>query len=178
MTRTTSMLRSTLAFSIAVALAATSQAAIITSVSSSPTVGIAGMTTYSVTATAAAGEKIIGFDFVGGGGTYGVTGAMNQINPAGQATVFNDNNGFFGFVGADVSQDSQFKVTSTKGIPINPSESSTALKAAFNYNAASVVTDASNVWNFLQVATNAPADAIHLLGTLTVQNAQGENRLE
>jgi hypothetical protein len=158
-------------------LTTSANGALLVSSFSAPTPSLPGYVTQTVTATAAAGEKIIGFDFVGGGGSYGIFGSMNQINPAGQPTVFQDNNPFFAFVGADVMQDSQFKVVSTKGIAISPSESSTSLKAAFNYNAASAITDASNVWSFLQIVHSATS-VINMLGTMTVQNAQGVNRLE
>lgn len=174
------MIRTTLAFSLALALAASSQAALIITgnTSGNPAVNLPTHTTYNITATSSvATDKIIGFDFVGGGGAYGITGAMNQVNPAGASTVFNDNNAFFAFVpGSDVSQDSQFKVKSTDGIAITPSESASSLKAAFSLLPAGVGT-ASNVWNFVQVVL--PNGGVgQAVGTLTVRNAQGEDRLE
>jgi len=169
------MLRSILSLTIAAALAASSQAALIVSHTSVPTTGIAGMNTYTVTASADAGEKIIGFDFVGNGTNFGVFGsALNQVNPFGQATVYADSNGLFVPAGADVTQDTQFKVLSSTGIAIQSSESAAALKSAFNTN---TVATASNVLAFVQIATSTPS-TVHLLGTLTVQDAQGVNRLE
>lgn len=168
------MIRTTLAFSLVLALAAVSHAASI-SISSAPTVGLAGMTTYTLTGEAAAGEKIVGFDFVGGGGAYGITGPLNQVNPFTLPTIFNDNNTLFGPSGADVSQDSQFKVKSTDGIAITPSESANSLKAAFAFLPANI--PAGNTLAFVQLVTNNPTE-VHYNGTLTVRNQAGEDRLE
>jgi hypothetical protein len=171
------MLRNILAVSMVLALAASTQAAIMTSLAIAPTVGVPGMNTYTLTAIAPAGEKIIGFDFVGGGGLFGFNGPMNQINPVGQSTVFNDNNAFFPFVPADTSADSQFKVKTTEGIALNGAEGANLLKGAFNYSAANVGALASNVWAFVQIATSNP-EAVTFKGTLTVRNGQGVDRLE
>ena len=156
-------------------MAVSSRAAIMTSKASSPTVGLPGFSTWTLTAEAGAGEKIIGFDFSGGGGTYGLLGPMNQVNPVGQPTVFQDNNAFFPFVPADVSADAQFRVLSTKGIAINPSESANSLKAAFNYNAANIG-DAAQSWTFVQVPISG-LNMVNFRGTLTVSGTAG-NRLE
>lgn len=172
------MIRTTLAFSLALVLAASSNAAIIISGNDSgvDTPGVAGAKTFNITATSSvATDKIIGFDFVGGGGTYGVTGAFNQVNPVSLPTVFNDNNALFGLVGAQVAQDTQFTVKSTDGIAITPSESASSLKAAFSYLPAAAAS-ATNSLAFLQVALAQGMG--HALGTLTVRNAAGEDRLE
>jgi hypothetical protein len=170
------MLPNTLAIGLVFYLAATSHAAIIISASFAPTTGLPGYTTATVTATNTnATEKIIGFDFVGDG-TKGFFGTMNQVNPAGQPTVFADNNGFFAFVGATPNQDSQFQVVSTTGIAINPSESANKLQAAFNYSAANIPTLASNVWSFVHIA-HPDASFIFYSGTLTIRDAQGHDRL-
>jgi len=168
------MIRTTLAFSLAFALAAVSHAASI-SISSAPTVGLAGMTTYTLTGTAAAGEKVVGFDFVGGGGAYGITGPLNQVNPFSLPTVFNDNNTLFVPAGKDVSQDSQFLVKSTDGIAITPSESANALKGAFAFLPANL--PAGNSLAFVQLVSDNPT-AVHYNGTLTIRNQAGEDRLE
>lgn len=168
-------LRGISAFLVAVVVAtAATRASVLMSVAGTPTTGVAGMFTYTFTATAATGEKLIGFDFAGGGGSYGVFGQLNQVNPFSLPTVFNDNNGLFSIVGADTSQDSQFRVKSTDGIAINAMESATTLRAAFSYLPANVAT-ATNEWPFLQIAT---AGGASFQGTVTVRNAQGIDRLE
>jgi hypothetical protein len=60
------------------------------------------------------------------------TGALNQVNPAGQPTILNDANGFFQFVGADPRQDSQFPFLSSTVLTIGGQESNTLLKAAIS----------------------------------------------
>ena len=81
------------------ALASVAQATITHSVSSAPTVGLAGYTTYTVTMTTDVGV-ITGMD-------SSVDGpAINHVNPAGFPTGYMNYNAFFGAV--DVSQDSQF----------------------------------------------------------------------
>ena len=81
------------------ALASVAQATITHSISSAPTVGLAGHTTYTVTMTTDVGV-ITGMD-------SSVDGpAINHVNPAGFPTGYMNYNAFFGAV--DVSQDSQF----------------------------------------------------------------------
>ncbi len=65
-------------------------------------------------------------------------GPMNQVNPEGTLTIFNDFNQFFSFVGADPSQDSQFLVSSSENfgaqmlvVGASLFESETQLGAAF-----------------------------------------------
>jgi hypothetical protein len=168
------MVRATLAIALSIVLVNTLSAAITTTVTSAPTVGIAGYDTYTITATAAVGEKIIGFDFAGG--TYGIAGAMHQLNPAGNSTVFADRN-FDGFLQIEVSQDSQFKVLTWHGTATNASESADLLKGTFTYNAANIATRATDVWSFVQIATNNPT-AVNYFGTLTVLDSAGQSRLE
>jgi hypothetical protein len=144
-------------------------------VSSAPS-SLAGFTTDTVTAVSSdPTDKLVGFDFVGNGSNYGFFGAMNQINPVGQPTVFQDNNPFFAFVGAQVDQDSQFKVQSFAGIAINPFESGTKLQAAFNYTAANAAL-ATNQWTFAQIA-RPNAGSVNYAGTITVRDAQGHDSL-
>src|SRR5262245_31559498 len=75
-----------------------------------PTTGLPGFRTVTVTATSTvAGELIQGVDFFGGpiyNMDLGFFGPMNQVNPSGQPTVFQDLNAFFG--ATPVAQDSQF----------------------------------------------------------------------
>jgi len=151
------------------------QAAITTSVSKSPTVGIPGFVTDTITASVIPGEKIIGFDFVSVSSGYGFFGQMSQVNPLSQPTVFADLNSFYPFAGADPSQDSQFKVEAIKGLVVQPSEGQNFLKAAFNYNNQYVASEASNSWSFVQIAHSAE---VNYRGTLTVKNVLGVNRLE
>lgn len=106
-------------------------AAVIITSSGAPTVGLPNYTTYTLTATTDIGQ-IQGFDFASQP-SFGFFGAMNQVNPAGIATIFTDANAFFPFVGADVSQDSQFKFASNAvTVPAGfASESATSLRAVF-----------------------------------------------
>jgi len=164
------MLQKTFAVLTVLAFAATSQAAIIISSASAPTVGRADLKTWTLTATATGSEQIVGFDFASLP-AYGFTGAMNQINPAGQATIFQDANGFFGFVSppADVSQDSQFKFQSSNlTVPSGfASESATSLRAVFAASAS-----LGTVVPFVQLAIpTASAGTVAYVGTVTVSNA-------
>lgn len=171
------MLRNTLACSLVLALAAASQAAVIVSSTSAPTVGLAGYTTFTLTATADAGQKIVGFDFVGDGTSKGFFGAMNQVNPFGVlATVYNDNNIAFG--ATDTSQDSQFKVASTKGIHLGDAEGPNKLQSAFNYNAANIG-EAAQSWAFAQLAIpNAASGTVQYAGSFTVNNGQADSLVQ
>jgi len=174
------MLRNTLAVLAVLALTATSRAALLLSVASAPTNpvnGPAGYTTHTVTVTDTdATEKIVGFDFVGNG-SKGFFGPMNQINPAGASTVFNDNNAFLAFTSNTPDQDSQFQVKSTDGIPINASEAANKLQAAFNYTGTALTT-AGPVWSFAHIAMPNTGATVTFNGTFTVRDAQGVERLE
>jgi len=169
------MFRNTLGVLAVLLVAASSQAAIIVNVAELPTTAKAGFVTDTLTATAGVGEKIIGFDFVGAG-SGGFNGAMNQVNPFGLATIFADNNAVIPAAGATPDADSQFPLLSSTGISVNTSEGANSLKGAFNYDAAHTAT-ATNVLAFAQIC-RAIGAAIPYIGTLTVQNAQGVNRLE
>ncbi len=59
--------------------------------------------------------------------------AINQVNPLGVPTVFDDFNVFFDFVGAHPTQDSQFLFNSNDVLIGLANESSTELRAAFIY---------------------------------------------
>jgi hypothetical protein len=172
-----------LSVALPAAMASFASAVTIVASTSAPTVGLAGFTTFTLTATSAPGTKLIGFDFAGDGstgpGAKGFFGSMNQVNPAGFATVFNDNNAFFAFVpGSNVSQDSQFRVKSTDGVSVKDAEGPTFLQSAFSYNPPGVAT-ATNVWQFAQLAIpDAASGTFSFNGTFTVQNAQGNNSLD
>jgi hypothetical protein len=116
-----------------VVLAAPSQAGVIVTQSSTPTLLLAGYTTWTLTATTDDGSAIVGFDFASQP-EYGFFGPMNQLNPAGLHTIFQDANGFIPFVpNWDWSQDSQFKFNSnTLTVPAGfASESNSQLRAVF-----------------------------------------------
>ena len=89
------------------------------------TVGNPALKTYTFSLQAEGSESFRGVD-----ATF--TGAMNQVNPAGNATIFTDANAFFAFVGADVSQDSQFKFASSTLLSIGGQEGPGLLKAAIS----------------------------------------------
>jgi hypothetical protein len=100
-------------------------------VASEPTPGKPGYETKTITYTMMDPSiSIIGFD-----GKF--VGAMNQVDPSGLPTVFQDNNALFGGAGADVKQDSQFLFKTTDGDPVNgvlvtrSAESATLLDASF-----------------------------------------------
>lgn len=142
------MLRNTtLAVLTVLALAASSQAAVILSQDAgTPTQGLAGFKTVTVTATSdVPGETITGFDFIGDPAVTdpqtarGFFGAMNQVQLFGGAlsTVFTDNNAVMDAQpGLNHSQDSQF-LHATNGLtPVNSpsgfnSEGPTHLRALF-----------------------------------------------
>lgn len=65
------------------------------------TPSLPGFTTTVITLIPPAGESITGVD-------ASFSGELNQVNPAGTPTVFQDINFLFGFVGADPLDDSQF----------------------------------------------------------------------
>jgi PEP-CTERM motif len=135
-----------------------------------PTPGLPGYQTWILTATAGAGEKIVGFDFVGDGTSKGFFGSMNQVNPADVPTVFQDNNAFFPFVNADVLQGSQFKVTSSTGVHLGDAESGAKLQAAFNYSSAYIGLAAQR-WDFAQLVIPIfSSGAVQYVGTFTVSN--------
>jgi hypothetical protein len=131
-TRVFNFRKAVAAFLISIAAASSSQAGVIITRSDAPTVGLPGFTTVTLTATTDNGSQLRGFDFASLP-AYGFFGPMNQVNPAGTATVFADNNSFFPFVGADVSQDSQFKFfTNQVTVPAGfSSESNSKLRAIF-----------------------------------------------
>jgi hypothetical protein len=109
------MIRNTFFALVGMLAAVSAQAAVTVSTTSSATVGMAGFTTYTLTATSDT-APIAGFDFFGTEqAPLGFTGAMGQVSqpPTLSQTVFNDSNGFFPLLGRDVSQDSQFKFNAT-----------------------------------------------------------------
>jgi len=161
------MLRNTFFATLAVlGVAASSQAGVIISQQSAPTVGLAGFTTWTLTASSDNGAQIVGFDFASQP-TFGFFGSMNQVNPVGQPTIFQDNNAFFAFVGADISQDSQFKyLKSAMTVPAGfESESSTQLRALF---ASAVGLGTSTAFVQLTIP-NAAAGTVNYVGDIQTQ---------
>jgi hypothetical protein len=109
------MLRNTFfAVSAVLAVAAASQAANIRfEATSEATPGMATHDTWTLKAIS--DQPMQGFDFAGDGGNnpqtgWGFFGPMNQVNPAGQATVYSDNNPIITALGGNPKQDSQFTV--------------------------------------------------------------------
>lgn len=159
------MLRNTFFATLAVlTVAASSQAAIIIKQTSAPTVGLAGYTTFTLTAETDTGS-IQGFDFASQP-TYGFFGSMNQVNPFTLPTIFMDNNATFAAVSTDVSADSQFKFQSGQlTIPAGfASESTSQLRAVFAAGAPLGTSVA-----FVQLAVpNAAAAVVNYVGQIQV----------
>lgn len=87
------------------------------------TQGLPGFKTYEIFVTDTLGRIPAAFDFYGDGSTgplggNGIFGPMNQVNPVGLSTIFNDNNGLFASVGALPVQDSQFKFNTSSIVHI------------------------------------------------------------
>jgi hypothetical protein len=80
-----------------------------------PTPQLPGFSTWTLSATSSLPLYDFEFSPYTGGlfPGYGFHGPMNQVNPAGVATVFKDADPFFSFVGANPLQDSQFLVLSS-----------------------------------------------------------------
>ena len=133
-----------------------------------PTTDLDGFLTYTVTATTDVGT-IIGFNFARSGG-FGITGELNQLNPFGSASVFDDvPDALYVAGGGNRTQDSHFLVPSTAGIVLEPVEGADVLAGAFNFNN---VNDATAAWAFLQTAQ--PAAAINSAdGVFTVATPTG-----
>lgn len=132
-------------------------------------VTVAGFDRYLVTATSdVAGELIGGFDI-----TF-TAAVMRQVNPAGNPSVFQDSNGFFGFVGEAVPNDSQFNYpTSQLTIPAGTNgESSTQLWAAFVFPAGSPHPAQSLV--FAQIVVPTGTTSILYEGDVSIANAGGK----
>jgi hypothetical protein len=169
------MLRNTFFATLAVlGVAASSQAAVIISGNEqgTPSVNLPGYKLFTLTASTNDGTQIVGFDFASQP-SFGFFGAMNQVNPASQPTIFTDNNAFFAFVpGSDVSQDSQFKyLSTTMTVPAGfASESPSQLRALF---ASSVGLGTSTA--FVQLAIpDAAAGTVNFVGQIQTQ-ATGQN---
>lgn len=161
-----------LTVAVAALVGGSASAALIVDVADAPTVGLEGYTTYTVSVTADDGPitSLEGlFD-----------GPMNQVNPLGMPTVFNNLNGFFS---VDVSQDSQFLFTADAALLIgSQSESATNLEAAFTLAGDSAFTQAGESIGLAQItiadgilasARNSVTFSINAAVNGTLQNATG-----
>lgn len=95
--------------------------------SSIETPDLSGYETWTVSLSTPDG-LLIGFD-----ATF-TADTMNQVNPNGVSTVFNDSNAFFSFVGAEAAQDSQF-LFNTGDLTVAPAtsdENNQLLTSAFS----------------------------------------------
>ncbi|WP_442484649.1 PEP-CTERM sorting domain-containing protein [Aeoliella sp. SH292] len=120
MKRSSSLLFAT---AIATVITGVTNAAVLITATSVPTPGLAGFETWTVRVISD-GLPINGIDI-------SFNGPMNQVNPFGLPTIFQDNNATFAAVGANVLQDSQFLWTSGQVLSLNTSESPTKLAGAF-----------------------------------------------
>jgi len=78
------------AFLVLLGPVARADAAITLSTTSVPTPNVSGFITWTLIATAAADERIIGFDFANSGAAYGFTGPMHQHYILGNNVIFTD----------------------------------------------------------------------------------------
>jgi hypothetical protein len=145
-----------------------------------PIGGLPCCTLHTFTANVTSDEKLIGFDFVGGTGIYGVYGPLVQLFPF--PLVTSDLDGVSHLVGGipDYREETHFKILSSKGAVTGVFENNSVMRAAYTFNAANIQNDASNSWPFLQVLTAntyTPND-VSFLGTFTIRNASGADRVE
>lgn len=160
------MLRGALAVAIGVVISGAAPAGVIISQTGVPTFELPGFTTWTLTATTDSGDQIVGFDFASRPSYGFYAPVMNQVNPVGLPTIFQDNNGFFPFLaGTDVSQDSQFKFYSTSiTVPQGfASESEHSLRAVF----AAGVSLGTSV-PFVQIVTDDTWGFGSYIGSVTV----------
>lgn len=149
-------------FSIMLGLATFTQASVVITRSDAPTVGLAGFTTVTLTAATDNGSQIHGFDFASQS-SYGFFGSMNQVNPAGASTVFQDDGSIFPV--PDLSRDSHFNfVARSLTIPAGfASESNSHLRALF----ASGTPLGTSVPFVQLVIPNASAATVNYVGQVT-----------
>ena len=94
-------------------ISAVAQATNVVTVNSVPTPGLPGFSTNTFIITMEVlTDEIVGYD-----GRF--DGPMNQVNPFGMPTVFQDNNVAFGYVGENVLRDSQFLFKTTNLNTVN-----------------------------------------------------------
>ena len=157
-------------------LSAPSFATTIVTQTSAPTVGLPNFTTFTLTAASDQGN-IIGFNFDSSGGSgFGFSGPMNQENPFGLITIFDDvsDAAFFG-AGLDPSQDSHFNVATADGIVVNPFENGNKMTGAWNISSGSlaVLPLAQIVLPDGQIATYAGQITVAAAGGNILENVAG-----
>lgn len=118
----------------------------ILSATSEPTPGLEGFETITFSFEAEEGEAFRGFD-------ASFTGTINQLNPFGLETIFNNNNGAVIGSGGQAEQDSQFLFGSSEVLSIGATESGAELSGAISGLAALGL---DNPAAFAQIVTNAP----------------------
>jgi len=129
-----------------------------------------GLKTFTLVATSNSGP-IIGFNFASTGGSgLGFTGAMNQVSPFGQATVFNDTpDALYSAAGSARGNDSHFLVLSAGNIVVGDSESANTLSGAWN---TSNVAGATNALAFAQIVL-PQGGSVQYSGDFTVASTSG-----
>lgn len=133
-----------------------------------PTPGLVGRRTYTLSVTSALG-KIIGFNFDrSGNSSFGITGPMGQVSPFGQAAVLNPLP-LGPFIEWDPDQDSHFLVKPTDGVALNAAESGHYLGVAFEL---SDKTAATNTLPFVQIV-KSPTATVQLRGQFTIETPSG-----
>ncbi len=144
------------------AIATAAQAAVVGSYTSAPTAGLLTThTTYEITLTADSGD-LTGFE------VSLTADAANQINPAG-ASIFEDSNAFFVFVGALEPQDTQFNLLLSEISHVSSSEgtSGVVLAGAFALAGGTGSPDAAPAINIITLCMPNGSSAV-LSGKVTV----------
>lgn len=159
------MIRRVLAsITLALALVSSADAAILVSSTFQPTPGLAGFNTWTI-------NLATDFDQLSTIDAKFNSPVMNQVNPLGFPTIFQDNNALFGFVGANVLQDSQFLFnTTTDSLLVVPapttSEGANKLTGAFTGFSPFVSR------NIAQIVIPATATATYNIVGVTRDNAE------
>ncbi len=145
-------------------------AAVSVSVTTQPTPDVPGYITYTLTAESDSGP-ISGFDFAGDG-SLGFFGPMNQINPAGSATVFFQDL-FHPFITYPHERDSHFTFFTGTSLAVNRSESDTHLQASLALGGAfGQGNEIAEQLTFAQIVV--PVDgAVSFSGNFTVLTSDG-----
>jgi hypothetical protein len=152
------------------------------SVESVPTPGLPGMVTNTlIFSVLAPGDSIVGFD-----GKF--IGAMNQVNPFDDPTVFptvfRDNNVMFAFIGADVKQDSQFLFKTSTDDAVNGAlvdragESATLLDGRFTLNGGRSNPFAGNPVAIAQLVMPAGASVLDYIDPASWLRIMNSNDIE
>ena len=115
----------TLSIAVMFVVAASVNATVVVITTGTPTKDLEGFTTWMVSAASDSGP-ISGIDVT-------FSEAMNQVNPFGAATIWQDTNGLITGTGADISQNSQFLFMSADVFPLaaEMAEGAFLLKGAF-----------------------------------------------